>query len=39
MLPLTDLEKKYVSEVSENHGNDYEKVYGLLNKENLEKVI
>ena len=37
MLPLTDLEKKYISEVSENHGNDYEKVYGLLNKEKFRK--
>lgn len=33
MLPLTDLEKKYISEVSENHGNDYEVVYGLVDKE------
>ena len=33
MLPLTDLEKKYISKVSENHGNDYEKVYGLIDTE------
>lgn len=33
MLPLTDLEKKYISKVSENHGNDYEKVYGLVDEE------
>lgn len=33
MLPLTDLEKKYISKVSENHGNDYEEVYGLVDEE------
>lgn len=33
MLPLTDLEKKYVAEVSINHGNDYEKVYGIVSEE------
>lgn len=33
MLPLTDLEKKYVAEVSVNHGNDYEKVYGIVSEE------
>lgn len=33
MLPLTDLEKKYISKVSENHGNDYEVVYGLVDNQ------
>lgn len=33
MLPLTDLEKKYVAKVSVNHGNDYEKVYGIVSEE------